>query len=120
MYFTHQFDHPESVTRFKNWLNQIGIEHREIETRTPGSPRIALTVEPRQVDAIRLLINAVERIAPGRSTLLWDQPETAPIEGRPGEPDPQMSAPKFRPGSVVIGWHPDEPAFVSGSMFRDS
>jgi hypothetical protein len=120
MYFTHQFDHPESLTRFKNWLNQIGIEHRQVETQTPGKPRIALTVEPRQVDAIRLLINAVERIAPGQSPGFWALAEPSSGQMKPEGPDPANSSPRFRPGSVVIGWHPHEPAAVPGSAFLDS
>jgi hypothetical protein len=120
MYFTHRFDHPESLARFKSWLDQLRIEHRQVKTQTPGTSRIALTVAPRQLDAIRLLINTVERIAPEQSPEIEERPGSAPATGRSGGPEPRGDSPRFKPGSVVIGWHPYEPAPVAGAALGDT
>jgi hypothetical protein len=104
MYYTHHFAHPKTLARVKTWLTRLGLDRRQIESHATGTPRIALRVEPPRLDAIRMLINAVERTDPDGFPSFWEiakQPYHAPDEAELGEASP----PRERM-TEVIGWHP--------------
>jgi hypothetical protein len=116
MYFTHHFAHRETLARFKTWLDRVGIEHREVKTQASGMPRIALTIEPGRADAIRMMINAVERSDPDGFPSFWEmasQPHHAPAD-----PASVAAQEPSRPSSTAIGWHPHDPAPSVDPEFR--
>src|SRR4051794_30462134 len=116
MYFTHHFAHTETLARFKSWLTHLGLERRQIETHDAGVPRIALTIEPQRADAIRMLINAVERTDPDGFPSFWE------LAGRPhhspGDTVSELDHEPSRPSSAVIGWHPHDPTPAADPEFR--
>jgi hypothetical protein len=127
MYYTHHFAHAETLAQVKRWLMRIGIADGRIETHTTGIPWIALRVEPEQLDAIRLLIHAIERNDPEGSPSFWDlarQPHGT--IGPAAVSSSEAVAARAVPARELIGWHPldatpsraDPEWHVAGAMIR--
>ncbi len=104
MYFTHHFAHHDTLSRARTWLTQLGFEPRPTEPRTDGIPRIVMIVDRDRLDAVNMLINAVERSDPDGFPSFWEQarqPHCAPR----AIPD-EAQADGVGPRKAVIGWHP--------------
>ena len=104
MYFTHHFAHHESLSRAHTWLTQLGFDPRPSGTHDSGIPRIVMMVEPHRLDAVNLLINAVERGDPDGFPSFWD--EARQTHSAPEESLEAVSPDRTERQSSVIGWHP--------------
>ena len=117
MYLTHHFAHPETLARFKTWLTHLGIKHHPAASHDSGIPRIALKVDPSQLDAIGMLISVVERNDPDGFPSFW---EIAAVPHTRGvEPETKAMAEGHQAGFAVIGWHPNDTSPASDPDFRE-
>jgi hypothetical protein len=117
MYLTHYFAHPETLARFEAWLTYLGVKHHPIDPHDAGIPRIAIRVEPSQMDAIRMLISAVERTDPDGFPSFWEM--AAQPHGHIVARETETSPEGHPPGFAVIGWHPNDSVPASDPEFRE-
>lgn len=104
MYFSHHFAHRDTLSRAHSWLTQLGFHPQRIDDHATWIPRIVLEVEPQRLDALNMLINAVERTDPDGFPSFWDEarlPHDIPIESHE-----QIAFERLGPRSSAIGWHP--------------
>jgi hypothetical protein len=105
MYLTHTFAHRETLCRAHTWLTGLGFHPLQINTRTVGTPRLMIPVEPYRLAAAQMLINAAESADPDGFPYFWEKTEKvacARTEDRKDKASEQQS----KPHSSVIGWHP--------------
>ena len=94
MYYSHHFARRDTLSRAHSWLTQLGFHPQRIDNHATWFHRIVMEVEPQRLDALNMLINAVE---------LTD-PDGFPVSGmRQGSPttprrDPTSGSPSRCPG----------------------
>ncbi len=103
MYYTHHFAHYETLCRACDWLGRLGLHAEPSPGLDQGTPRLTMMVNPGQLAAVELLVNALEGADPEGWPSFWDDAQHAhsappPVVDRgptstSGRPDP-------------IGWHP--------------
>jgi hypothetical protein len=104
VFFSHHFAHRDTLSRAHSWLTQLGYHPQRIEDQATWIPRIAMEVEPHELDAVNMLINAVELTDPDGFPSFWDearQPHDAPKAHHQA-----ILTERPAPHPTAIGWHP--------------
>jgi hypothetical protein len=104
MYFTRHLARPESLTRARHWLTQLGFKPHQIATHMNGSPRITLSIHPNEWAEVSLLLGAVERADSTGWPGFWEQSR----HSQPSSDADQEAVARSprRVHTVAIGWHP--------------
>ncbi len=105
-YVTHDFAHPETLSRARRWLIQLGFDADHIEVHNEGTPRLALLVPGDRAEEAELLINAAEMTDPDGWPGFWElSQQTHVIASRPEHDD---SLEIHQAQTTAIGWHPPD------------
>lgn len=104
MYFTHHFARPETLSRARSWLTQLGFKPHQIEIHKQGIPRLAMSIQPPQWAEVSMLISALERTDPEGFPSMWKR--SGRNRSSPGEEAESTVGTRRYDDSAAIGWHP--------------
>jgi hypothetical protein len=117
MYITHDFAHPETLTRARYWLTRLGFDPSRIEVLTDRGPRIVLRVDlPEAVEA-ELLFAALESSDPDGPPSFWESAHPLPTGSAPIQFERRSEE---RPHDLmVLGWHPPDSDLLTDPRLRE-
>lgn len=111
MYLTHTFAHRETLSRAYSWLMDLGFHPRRIDAPGAETARLMIPVEPNNLAAAQMVINAVESADADGFPSFWDKAhshEKGHMHLRTPSAFHVLTATreKTETEASVIGWHP--------------
>jgi hypothetical protein len=105
-YVTHQFAHPETLTRAERWLLQLGFTPGEIEAHREGVPWISVLAAPDRAAEALVVINAAEHTDPKGWPSFWELARMPHVHAEP--PAPSAETRPHAPHRAPLAWHPPD------------